>query len=213
MVHGSVCGTLRSWRWMAPEALSESLEKYDQRADTYSFGIILWELVTISLPFDEFANDTKYKKGNWEENLTKAIIEDHVRPTIPLDCPIEIANLIASCWNSKIEKRPTSAVICATLANALGMSDEIPCDSLSRNRLLFRKQTTLNLSDSLPEIQSNTPKARMEIIDKSARYSASTAVPKQNTVWVGTSTGDILICKKVCFQFILFERSRIVNIG
>jgi len=36
--------------WMAPEILAS--QNYDEKVDVYSFGIVLWELLTRSAPFD-----------------------------------------------------------------------------------------------------------------------------------------------------------------
>ena len=37
-------------QWMAPEVLRE--EKYSEKADIWSYGVVLWELVTLRPPFD-----------------------------------------------------------------------------------------------------------------------------------------------------------------
>ena len=38
-------------RWMAPEVLAG--KRYDCAADVYSFGIILWELMTWQIPWED----------------------------------------------------------------------------------------------------------------------------------------------------------------
>jgi len=38
-------------RWVAPEVLRD--ERYTEKADVYSFGVILWELETEQIPFGE----------------------------------------------------------------------------------------------------------------------------------------------------------------
>ena len=38
-------------RWMAPEVLAG--KRYDCAADVYSFGIILWELLTWQIPWED----------------------------------------------------------------------------------------------------------------------------------------------------------------
>jgi serine/threonine protein kinase len=45
-----VVGTLA---WMAPEVLAN--QRYTERADVYSYGIVLWELLTRQCPFGELS--------------------------------------------------------------------------------------------------------------------------------------------------------------
>lgn len=42
-------GNKGTYRWMAPEMIKE--KPYTQKVDVYSFGIVLWELMTALLPF------------------------------------------------------------------------------------------------------------------------------------------------------------------
>lgn len=42
-------GKIGTPHWMAPETLRG--EKYEEAADVYSFGVILWEMVTSKFPF------------------------------------------------------------------------------------------------------------------------------------------------------------------
>jgi serine/threonine protein kinase len=40
-----------TYRWMAPEVIEHL--PYDHRADVFSFGIVLWELLTGKLPYED----------------------------------------------------------------------------------------------------------------------------------------------------------------
>ena len=40
-----------TYRWMAPEMLC--LKPYSRKVDVYSFGIVLWELLTTLLPYED----------------------------------------------------------------------------------------------------------------------------------------------------------------
>ncbi len=58
VISSGITDRLETWQWMAPEAfgMNESLT-YTERADVYSFGIILWELATRKHPFDEIMHN------------------------------------------------------------------------------------------------------------------------------------------------------------
>lgn len=47
---GSAKGFTGTYRWMAPEMIKE--KHHTKKVDIYSFGIILWELFTALIPFD-----------------------------------------------------------------------------------------------------------------------------------------------------------------
>lgn len=40
-----------TYRWMAPEMIK--LKAYNQKVDVYSFGLVLWEMVTGTIPYEE----------------------------------------------------------------------------------------------------------------------------------------------------------------
>lgn len=47
---GSAKGFTGTYRWMAPEMIKE--KHHTKKVDVYSFGIVLWELLTAMTPFD-----------------------------------------------------------------------------------------------------------------------------------------------------------------
>jgi serine/threonine protein kinase len=49
--------------WMAPEMLLG--KPFDEKADVYSFGIILWQLLTREEPFAEFTELEPFIKVCW----------------------------------------------------------------------------------------------------------------------------------------------------
>lgn len=66
--------------------------EYTVKSDVYSYGIILWELLTRSHPFDEF-------KWNFMSQLEQ-LVTDGKRPTIPADTIPAYAKLVEACWHS-----------------------------------------------------------------------------------------------------------------
>uniref|UniRef100_A0A0D9X5H6 non-specific serine/threonine protein kinase n=1 Tax=Leersia perrieri TaxID=77586 RepID=A0A0D9X5H6_9ORYZ len=83
-----------TYRWMAPEVIQH--RPYDQKVDVYSFGIVLWELVTGNLPF---ANMTAVQAAF-------AVVNKGVRPAIPYDCLPALAEIMTRCWDANPDSRP-----------------------------------------------------------------------------------------------------------
>ena len=51
--------------WMAPEVLNS--QKYNERADIYSLGIIIWELFTGKCPYEKM-NQIEEENRTFKEN-------------------------------------------------------------------------------------------------------------------------------------------------
>jgi serine/threonine protein kinase len=81
--------------WMAPEVMMG--EPFNEKADIYSYGLILWFLVTKKEPYEEYDD---------LETFTRDICLQKVRPKIPLDCDPNLKDLIQRCWDQHPQARP-----------------------------------------------------------------------------------------------------------
>ncbi|XP_033636072.1 mitogen-activated protein kinase kinase kinase 20-like [Asterias rubens] len=89
--------------WMAPEVILG--EPVSEKCDTFSYGVVLWELLTREVPF----------KGVDGIQVAWAVVEKNERLTIPSTCPEKLANLIQPCWETDPKKRPSFKEILKTL--------------------------------------------------------------------------------------------------
>lgn len=80
---------------MAPEVLRN--EPSDEKADIYSFGVILWELATEKIPWDNLNS----------MQVIGAVGFMNQRLDIPKNVDPQWVSIIESCWHSEPQLRPT----------------------------------------------------------------------------------------------------------
>lgn len=88
-----------TYRWMAPEVIEH--KPYDQKADVFSFGIALWELLTGELPYS-YLTPLQAAVG---------VVQKGLRPTIPKNTHPRISELLQRCWQQDPKERPAFSEI------------------------------------------------------------------------------------------------------
>lgn len=88
-----------TYRWMAPEVIEHN--PYDHKADVFSFGILLWELLTGKLPY-EYLTPLQAAVG---------VVQKGLRPTIPKNTHPKLAELLERCWQQDPALRPNFSEI------------------------------------------------------------------------------------------------------
>lgn len=90
--------------YMAPEVYKG--ETYTSKADIYSFGLIMYEVVTDAPPYPE--------KTSMFQLMSD--VERGVRPKFTVPVKKSIRDLIEKCWDEQPDNRPTAAEIFSMLA-------------------------------------------------------------------------------------------------
>lgn len=89
-------GNTGSLRYMAPEvALSEP---YNHKVDVFSFGILLWQMCSLEVPFATY---------NVQRHAER-VVRGGERPALDTrKWSAELCSLMSKCWSSNIKSRPS----------------------------------------------------------------------------------------------------------
>uniref|UniRef100_A0A667XKI0 Mitogen-activated protein kinase kinase kinase n=1 Tax=Myripristis murdjan TaxID=586833 RepID=A0A667XKI0_9TELE len=111
----SAAGT---YAWMAPEVIKLSL--FSKSSDVWSFGVLLWELLTGEVPYREI-DALAVAYGVAMNKLTLPI---------PSTCPEAFAQLLGECWSSNPHSRPSfTSILMRLLAIEQSALFQMPLES------------------------------------------------------------------------------------
>lgn len=123
---GQMTAETGTYRWMAPEIINH--KPYDHKADVFSFAIVLWELITLKVPYD---------------NMTPLQAALGVRQGLRLEIPAGVhpglSKLIEHCWDEDPDKRPVFAEIIIQLEDIL-QEIQVPKGGHRRSRAKMQKK-------------------------------------------------------------------------
>jgi ephrin-A len=88
------------YKWMAPESLA--YQQFSVKSDVWSYGVTLWEILSRRPQPFEFLNIEQAKAG---------VINNRLRLPVPSRWPGEFRQLLANCWRTDRNLRPTGAQI------------------------------------------------------------------------------------------------------
>ncbi len=92
-------------RWMAPETIRYTCQKFSSASDVWAYGVTIWEIFTFGQrPYFSLSNQEVLIKVS--EGLT-------LEP--PNNCPNEVRNVMQSCWSLSPEHRCSFEDIVETL--------------------------------------------------------------------------------------------------
>lgn len=103
--------------WMAPEVFEGS--NYSEKCDVFSWGIILWEVITRRKPFDEIGGPAF--RIMWA-------VHRGTRPPLIKNLPKAIESLMTRCWSKDPSQRPSMEEIVKIMSHLMGYfpGSEVP---------------------------------------------------------------------------------------
>lgn len=96
-------GLIGTYQYMAPEVLSGQPHSF--KSDVFAFAIVLCEIVSGTPPFH----------GMDPRSVAEKVVQDNVRPVIPMSCPRPYIELIQKCWSPVPMRRPSFKQVVETL--------------------------------------------------------------------------------------------------
>ncbi|KAK7168617.1 hypothetical protein R3I93_004824 [Phoxinus phoxinus] len=152
--HMSLVGT---FPWMAPEVIQSF--PVSETCDTYSYGVVLWEMLTREIPF----------KGLEGLQVAWLVVEKNERLTIPSCCPASFACLMRSCWVTEPKDRPLFKHILSTL-ESMWNDGQLPdeCNSFLQNKAEWRCEIEATL-DRLKRLERDLSSKEQELKERERR--------------------------------------------
>ncbi|KAG1939189.1 hepatocyte growth factor receptor isoform X1 [Pimephales promelas] len=117
-------------KWMALESLQT--HKFTPKSDVWSFGVLLWELMTRGAP--------PYSDVN-SFDITVFLLQGR-RLLQPEFCPDALYNVMIECWHPKPERRPTFSELVSRIASIFS--------SFSGEHYILLNTTYVNIDKMTP---------------------------------------------------------------
>ncbi|XP_078112542.1 mixed lineage kinase domain-like protein [Sander vitreus] len=103
-----------SLAYSSPQMLLDINHKYSKECEIYSFGIVMWEVVTRRKPYEDWSN----------KDFLKKVGKQKYRQPLPDDCPKPLVDLIDACLAHDSFQRPSAGELLDKLQTALGKIEE-----------------------------------------------------------------------------------------
>ncbi|KAJ0097581.1 hypothetical protein Patl1_28885 [Pistacia atlantica] len=137
-----------TYRWMAPEIFSQDpipigvKKHYDHKVDVYSFAMVLWELLTNTVPF----------KGKESMSVAYAAAKD---------LPEDIVPLLKSCWALDPKARPEFKEIRVFLTNYLSKIRSTEVDNIPPiSKVIQIEEAEYKLNQDYTAAENKKPEKR-----------------------------------------------------
>ncbi|XP_030020802.2 mitogen-activated protein kinase kinase kinase 12 [Manduca sexta] len=114
--------------WMAPEVIRH--EPCSERVDVWSYGVVLWELLTQEVPYRNLETHA----------IMWGVGTDTIMLPIPSTCPDSLQLLLNQCWNRTPRNRPPFKIIAAHLELAGEELSLIQVECFSVTQAAWRKE-------------------------------------------------------------------------
>ncbi|XP_058484720.1 insulin-like growth factor 1b receptor [Solea solea] len=133
-------------RWMSPESLKDGV--FTTNSDVWSFGVVLWEIATLSeQPYQGLSN----------EQVLRFVMEGGLLDK-PQNCPDMLFELMRMCWQYNPKMRPSFVEIISSLKDELEPSfKEVSFFYSADHKPAENPQVHLEKMDNMDEVPLDPP--------------------------------------------------------
>nr|XP_039262213.1 mitogen-activated protein kinase kinase kinase 13-B-like isoform X1 [Styela clava] len=117
--------------WMAPEVIRN--EPVSEKVDLWSYGVILWELLTGEIPYLDVDSSA----------IIWGVGSDSMSLPVPTTCPEGFKLLLRQCWSSKSQNRPSFNQVLRHLEIAAADLLASPQQSFFASQVSWREEIAL----------------------------------------------------------------------
>ncbi|ETV78071.1 TKL protein kinase, variant 1 [Aphanomyces astaci] len=97
--------------WTAPEVLTNN-GHYNEKADMYSFGVVLSELDTWQIPYSSTSSQSSNGPNGYSNvQMAMLVAAGKLAPSFRSDCPPEVLALARACLSMDPDSRPTASIV------------------------------------------------------------------------------------------------------
>ena len=146
----TVAGTVA---WMAPEMIRG--KGITEKCDVYSYGVIVWELLTQEVPF----------AGCHMHNVMWLVGAQGMRPPVPEGTPAPLQDLLVLCWDNDPKKRPAFSKVMERLQAMRVQDDQLAVQLAEFHERSAYWQQEINIELEKYKLMQEK---QMDIVDKEA---------------------------------------------
>lgn len=133
-------GMTGSRRYMAPEVVN--CKYYGLRADVFSFAILMWETLSLKVPFEKLKH---------RDHFEQVVLKHKRPPSLKTELPKALNDLMEQCWRAEPLERPTFEEICSLLVTQITEEKGQTSESLEERTKHLQDKSHASRDESVKE--------------------------------------------------------------
>ncbi|KAL8623111.1 hypothetical protein ACOMHN_065725 [Nucella lapillus] len=167
------------YKWMPIESIFDQV--FTIKSDVWSFGIVLWEIVTLGgCPYPGIPNKDLF-----------GLLREGYRMEKPENCSPEIYKMMLSCWHPRPEDRPTFTELRSSLEGSLEKAQSYIDLSVAVSEDFYKQDSEGSINDHLEPFGSH----RLSVHDSRGLDTTGDGVPRHPSSTLLSASADVHVCQ------------------